>query len=162
MGLILEETQNGHIHYVWKRIRAKDKAELALFNMTDETYFNHIKNNATFCYTVRFNDVPTALFGGTVHGRSIQLFFFGTDQVTKNFKTIWQGSLFALEELQHKYPTHKITVRVWEDYPEAVQWLERMGFEDGRLTIGKEGERLKYMIWKNKIKVKQEIELCVA
>ena len=166
MTLELEQTENGHIHYIWKRLRPKDKQELKLFNMTDETYFKQIKNNATFCYTARFNGKPAALFGGTLHGNTLQLFFFGTEEVNHNFKTIWKGSLMCLDEIAQKYPAQQITVRVWEGYPEAIEWLERMGFVDGKLTIGKKGERLKYMIWKNKITVKANIEeekaLCVA
>ena len=150
----LEKTKPGHVKYIWKHLREMDRKELALFNMYDHNYMTRIMRDATLAATVRIDGKPAGIVGYTEKGGTLQVFFFGTPAISKHFREVYRLALLSLRRLQHSYPQKRISVRVWETYRSSVRWLTNMGFVDKNLTIGRPGERLRYMEWDNGIRIK--------
>lgn len=135
-----------------------DRKELALFNMHDDNYMKRVMRDSTVAATVRIHGKPAGIVGYTQRGGTMQVFFFGTELVSKHFREVYRLASLALHRLQHAHPQQRISVRVWESYRSSVRWLENMGFVDKNLTIGRPGERLRYMEWDNGIRIKVCVE----
>jgi hypothetical protein len=136
-----------NLTYVWERLREKDRAELSHFNMHDHNFQKRTLRDSSFAFAGYLDDEPFCILGGTVRDGYVQLFFFGTPQVNRSFKTVYRFAKAMLHDVQQTYPLHVIACRVWAGYPEAKNWLERMGFVDGAITTGKPGSRLHWMVW---------------
>lgn len=132
-----------NLTHIWESMRTRDRQELALQGMTDETYISVILN-LEFVACAKYKGEPVAIIG---YGKNanIWLVFFGTPALDQHqLLFIKTGKQFVDCVVEKEFPA-RILVEVWSEHKDSLRWLSLLGFKNTAYLPRRRGEQFLVM-----------------